>query len=133
MRTTIEKRKPKMPCDVVNEDNMVWCPRMPECPKTELNKKKYYASIPDVRLNHMDFSGFGYHLAWADTLDELIDDIKSFGVPYYSEEQFLNNLRNRDANDNRHDRQVALYDDSRRTRVLRGEYNLNNMTAYTSF
>lgn len=115
---------------VVNEDGMVW---RTEIPKDEVpHKYKYKASIPDSRIDHCSFESFGWHHASADTIDELIEAIKSFDVPYYSQDTFLNELRIKDAKDTRDDRQIELHWDGRGTTITRGEYNLNNMTAYTS-
>lgn len=133
MHTTINKHNPKQWEHVINEDGMAWTTDIPDCPSEELNMKKYKASIPDERLDHCSFESFGWHQAWADTIEELVEDIKSFDVPYYSEDIFLNRLINRDANDKIFDRQVELYWDGRGTKITRGEYNINNMTAYTSF
>ena len=76
---------------------------------------------------------FGWHQAFADTIDELVEDIRSFGVPYYSGGRFLSMLRDNDKKEIARDRQVELYFDSRGTKVTRGEYGINNMTEYTSF
>ena len=133
MHTTINKHTPKKWEHIVNDDGMAWTTDMPDCPIEELGKKKYKASIPDRRLNHCSFESFGWHHAWADTIEELVEDIKSFDVPFYSEDTFLNQLINNDANDKTDDRQVKLHWDGRGTTIVRGEYNINNMTAYTSF
>ncbi len=133
MHTIINKHKPKPWEHVINSDGMAWTTEIPEDIKDEIKQKKYRASIPDERLDHCSFHSFGWHQAWADTIDELIKDIKSFNVPYYSENAFLNTLKTKDKNDTRQDRQVELYCDSRGTRVTRGDLTLNNMTAYTSF
>ena len=133
MRTTINKHKPRTWERVVNDDGMVWTTEMPGVSNKELSKKKYKAAIPDSRLDHCSFEYFGYHLAWADTIEELVEDIKSFGVTYYSEAEFLDCLVEADKNNKVDDREVELYWDGRRTKVTRGEFNLNNMTAYTSF
>lgn len=93
---------------------------------------KYRASIPDQRLEHCSFESFGYHQAWADTIDELVEDIRSFNVPYYSEQNFLQELRARDKRETADDRQVELFWDGRGTRITRGELTYKNMTEYTS-
>lgn len=132
MHTTINKHVPKPWEHVINNDGKAWTTDMPKCERGELTKKKYIALIPDERLDHCSFECFGYHRAWADTIDELIDDIRSFNVPYYSEDAFLNSLRNKDTEDTRNDRQIELHFDSRGTRITRGELTINNMSAYTS-
>lgn len=132
MHTTVNKHTPKQWEHIINEDGKAWTVDMPNCAREELSNKKYMASIPDKRLDHCSFESFGWHHAWADTIEELVEDIKSFDVPYYSEDAFLNQLINKDANDKRYDRQVELHWDGRGTKIIRGEYNINNMTAYTS-
>lgn len=132
MHTIINKHTPKVFERVINEDGLAWTTDMPDCSREELFKKKYKASIPDKRLDHCSFESFGWHHAWADTIEELLEDIKSFDVPYYSEDAFLNQLINKDSNDKKYDRQVELYFDGRGTKITRGEYNINNMTEYTS-
>lgn len=133
MHTIINKHIPKAWERVINEDGMAWTTDMPDCPREELGKKKYRASIPDSRLEHCSFESFGWHLSWADTIEELVEDIRSFDVPYYSEDAFLNQLIKKDADDQRQDRQVELHWDGRGTKITRGELTSDNMTAYTSF
>lgn len=129
MHTTINRHTPKRWEHVINDDGMAWTP---EYPKGDFRGKKYRACIPDERLDHMSFECFGYHQAWADTIEELIEDIKSFDVPYYSESKFLQNLKEKDEKNKINDRQVELFWDGRGTSVKRGSYNINNMTSYTS-
>ena len=118
----------------INSDGMVWVTQYPSVDKTiELNKKKYSASIPDERLEHCSFESFGWHHAWADTIDELIEDIKSFNVPYYSSSEFLNQLRAKDKAETADDRQIELHWDGRGTKITRGQLTYKNMTEYTSF
>ena len=136
MHTVIAKHRPRsnQEIEVANEDGMVWEPVWPEgSDQKELAGKKYLASIPDKRLFHFSFSCTGYHTAAADTIDELIDDIRALNVPYYSSSRFLDELRRKDTEDTRDDRQVELYCDGRGTSVKRGKLSINNMTAYTSF
>lgn len=133
MHTTINKHVPNPWEHVINDDGMAWTTDMPKCDRKELNDKKYQASIPDKRLDHCSFESFGYHIAWADTIEELVEDIKSFGVPYYSEDDFLNWLIKKDSEDTRCDRQVELHWDGRGTQITRGKLSFANMTAYTSF
>jgi hypothetical protein len=131
MHTIIDKHRKKPWEHVINNDGMVWTAEYPK--NTEgLHKKKYQAMIPDRRLDHFDFDSFGWHKAWADTIEELLEDIRSFEVPYYSEDDFLDKLVQSDKEDERQDMQVELYFDGCGTKVTRGEYNINNMTAYTS-
>jgi hypothetical protein len=132
MHTTINKHPRKAGEHVVNSDGMVWTVKYPKHEKGELDKI-YKASIPDKRIDHFDFDCFGYHKCWADTIDELIDDIKSLDAPYYSEDNFLNKLREADKDNVKMDRQVTLHWDGRGANIVRGEFNFNNMTAYTSF
>lgn len=116
---------------IVNEDGYVWETEVPK--DTEPHAYLYHACIPDARINHFSFESFGWHQAFADTIDELVEDIRSFGVPYYSGGRFLSMLRDNDKKEIARDRQVELYFDSRGTKVTRGEYGINNMTEYTSF
>lgn len=132
MHTTIDKHKPKPWEHVINDDGMAWTPKIPECNPGELSEKKYTAQIPDTRLDHCSFDCFGYHKAWADTIEELIQDIRSFDVPYYSEDRFLKELQKKDTEETRNDRQIELYWDGRGTCIKRGKMTLNNMTEYTS-
>lgn len=128
MRTIVKKSKPMPWSHIINDDGMVWDTVMPEGSR----EGKYKAHIPDARLEHCSFECFGFHTAWADTLDELIEDIRALGMPYYSDKAFLDRIRKADAEDKRADRQVELYFDGRGTKVTRGELTYNNMTAYTS-
>ncbi|MCR5206680.1 MAG: hypothetical protein K6E47_16745 [Lachnospiraceae bacterium] len=130
MRTEIKKTRPMPWSHVINDDGMVWDAVMP---KGVSREGKYRAHIPDARLDHCSFECFGFHTAWADTLDELIADIKALGVPYYSDEAFFKRLRRADAGNTYNDRQVELYYDGRGTTVTRGELTYANMTDYTSF
>ena len=116
---------------VINEDGMVWKAVMPK----DVNDRdyEYHASIPDERIDHSDFESFGWHHVYADTIGELIKVIRSFGVPYYSENKFLNNLKKKDKTDTKRNCQTMLYCDQRGAKVTRGEYNIDNMTWYTSF
>lgn len=133
MHTIIEKHLPKPYNYIINNDGLVWEAVTP--PELRADKKdyKYTADIPDERLDHCSFKSFGYHHAWADTIDELIEDIKSFNVPYYSEKQFLNKLRKADKADKRDNMQVRLHWDGRGTIIKRGRLTYDNMTGYTSF
>jgi len=130
MRTEIKKTRPMPWNHVINDDGMVWDAVMP---KDCSHEGKYRAHIPDARLEHCSFESFGFHAVWADTLDELIEDIKSLGVPYYSGKDFSDRIRKADSADKRDGRQVELYFDGRGTKVTRGELTYDNMTAYTSF
>lgn len=133
MKTEIEKLDPSqcLGYHIINDDGKVWITKYPEnCPA--MNDVKYNASIPDARIDHLSFDCFGYHHVWADTIEELINDIKSLNVPYYSEDIFLNRIIKRDKSDTRDDRQIELYWDGRGTKITRGKITLNNMTAYTS-
>ena len=80
MHTTVNKHTPKQWEHIINEDGKAWTVDMPNCAREELSNKKYMASIPDKRLDHCSFESFGWHHAWADTIEELVKDIKSFGV-----------------------------------------------------
>ena len=134
MHTTIIKMDPTPPYMFpINPDGKVWLTKNPNVPKDILASKKYHACIPDERLYHCRFESFGWHYAWADTIGELIKDIRSFSVPYYSENKFLNDLKKRDANDTRSNLQVELHWDGRGTSVKRGHLTMDNMTEYTSF
>ena len=133
MHTTINKHTPRQWEHVINEDGMAWTTDMPDCSSEERANKKYMALIPDKRLDHCSFESFGWHHAWADTIEELAEDIRTFGVPYYSEDAFLNQLIKKDAEDKREDRQVELHWDGRGTKITRGKLTLFNMTEYTSF
>lgn len=130
MRTGIDKHVPKPWEHIINEDGMAWTVKVTE--EYKEYEGEYSALIPDARLDHCDFEGFGYHRVKAQTIEELIADIKAIGVPYYSENGFLKTLLKIDAENKVDDRQVELYFDSRGTKVTRGTYNINNMTAYTS-
>jgi len=133
MTTEIERLDPKNVFGycVVNDDGKVWRTVFPK--DARKIAAKYNASIPDKRIDHCSFESFGWHRVWADTIDELIRDIKSLDVPYYSDDVFLNELIKSDRSDTRNDRQVELYFDGRGTKITRGALTLNNMTDYTSF
>ena len=97
MHTTINKHKPRPWEHFVNEDGYAWTVEYPDhYAIKDLLSKKYVASIADERLDHCTFECHGYHHAWADTIEELIEDIKSFGVVNYSNNAFFNMLRNKD-------------------------------------
>ena len=134
MHTAIEKHAPRGGAEnsCVNEDGKVWEPRW-TVNRSELVNKKYHASIPDKRLFHFSFDSFGYHGAYADTIKELIEDIRSFDVPYYSSSSFLDELCRKDVENTQDDRQVLLYCDGCGTKITRGQMTLMNMTDYTSF
>lgn len=132
MHTTVEKSPAKPWQHFTDEDGNAWTIKYPEG-FPDIGPGKYRATIPDARLDHSTFECFGYHHAWAETLEELIKDIKTFGVPEYSKNaRFLRSLIRRDKEDTRDDMQVDLYCDSRGAIVTRGELTLNNMTPYTS-
>ena len=130
MHTTINKHKPRPWEHFVNEDGYAWTVEYPD--RNEIKDKKYVASISDKRLDHCTFECHGYHHAWADTIEELIKDIKSFHVPQYSSEAFFNELLHNDKADTRDTLQVELYWDGRGTKITRGKLSYGNMTAYTS-
>ena len=130
MHTTVNKHAPKAWEHVINPDGKAWTIDYPS--PSNIQKKPYHASIPDARIDHLDFECCGFHLAWAETIEELIEDIKSFEVSGYSDPGFFNQLIENDRNDQNHDRQVKLYEDSRGAKITRGEYNTKNMTAYSS-
>lgn len=130
MHTTVDKHKPKPFEHIVNYDGKAWTVIMP---KGNVKDKKYKAIIPDKRLDHCSFECFGYHYAWADTIDELMEDIISFEVPYYSTKEFTDQIRQKDLLNNSQDRQVELHWDGRGTTITRGNLTPNNMTEYTSF
>jgi len=131
MHTTIDKHPRRIPGDYVNDDGLVW-ERVFPVPHPVMSEYKYHASIADKRLNHFDFECHGYHCAWANSIEELVEDIKSFGVPYYSDATFLDKIMKKDADDTRDDRQVELHWDGTGTKITRGQLTYNNMTAYTS-
>lgn len=133
MHTVIEKRTPESYNHIINNDGLVWKAVVPPELRADKKEYKYNACVPDERLDHCSFEFFGYHHAWADTIDELIEDIRSFNVPYYSENQFLNELRKADKADKRNNMQVKLHWDGRGTTVTRGQLTYDNMTSYTSF
>ena len=130
MHTTVNKHKPRPWEHVINEDGYAWTVEFPN--REEIADKKYSASIADTRLDHCSFECHGYHHAWANTIEELIEDIKSFHVPQYSDKAFFDELRRKDKADPRDTLQIELYWDGRGTKITRGKLSYGNMTAYTS-
>jgi hypothetical protein len=119
MHTIVDKHKPQPWERHVNEDGKVWTAVLPKDFKREEDEKEYMANIADSRLERSEYEGYGNHYAWAATIEELIDDIKSFNAPHYSEnEEFLKSLIEKDKDEKRKTK-VELYSDFRGTKIVR--------------